>query len=291
MGKKKRDHTVLSQFCYYCDREYEHKETLLEHQRVRHFSCLKWPKKFSTAGSMSTHMLSVHRETLARVPNAKLGRDSLGISIYGMEGVPAILIQEKMIAKLKKKSQQLQEDIQKKTNLSQLLNPKYIKELKETNEFARKFSSYTTHMEAAAGIKYYTEQPQQEYDQRYLAPEEEESKGKIEEKRDAKYQRKLEEEKAALPIIMKEEMKNMKLREQAPEEPSIVKPALNLNISQQQKETKKGKQEIMTFVSKLSPEEKRAKMETYRYDEKKIVSKLKNLQMSIADKLNAFKKK
>lgn len=69
-------------------------------------------------------MMSVHRETLARVPNAKVGRDSLEISIYGMEGVPAIVIQEKMISKLKKKRQILQDEIQSKMNLNQKLNPK-----------------------------------------------------------------------------------------------------------------------------------------------------------------------
>lgn len=63
-------------------------------------------------------------------------------------------------------------------------------------------------------------------------------------------------------------------------------------LSSQQKDSKakKSKQEIMVFVSALSPEEKRAKMEKYRYDEKKITSKLKDLKMSIQDRLNAFKK-
>jgi hypothetical protein len=238
---------------------------------------------------MSTHMLSVHRETLARVPNAKVGRDNLDISIYGMEGVPSIVIQEKMISRLKKKIHKLQQHIQKTTNLKEKLDPKYIKEMKEANEFFRIFNNYTTNMEAAAGLKYFTEQPQaQDYDQSMHPPQMEANKGPDGRKRDSKFQSKLDEEKSNLPIIMKEEMKQAVVHQAHLE--NVVKPALNLNISKTQKDSskKKGKQEIMTFVSKLSPEEKRGQMEKYRYDEKKIKSKLKNLQMSIADKLKAF---
>lgn len=294
----------MNQFCYYCDKEYDHQDTLMEHQRDRHFSCLKCPKKFSTANSMSTHMLSVHRETLARVPNAKVGRDNLDVNIYGMEGVPTSIIQEKLISKLKKKRQQLQEDMQKNMNLNQKLNPKNIKELKESNEFFDIFKAYTTNMEAAAGIKYYTEQqPAQSYSQMYPPPPGEEEKGKLEAKRDSKFQSKLEEEgKSALPMIMKEEMKEKHMWELY-EEPAMPRtnlninkrvegqtalPTPNLNVAQP-KDKKKGKQEIMTFVSKLSPEEKQAKMDKYRYDEKKIMSKLANLKMNIADRLNALK--
>lgn len=237
-------------------------------------------------------MLSVHRETLARVPNAKVGRDNLDISIYGMEGVPSIVIQEKMISKLKKKIHKLQMDVQKTTNLKEKLDPKYIKEMKDANDFFRVFNKYTTNMEAAAGLKYFTDQSQiPKYDQgMHPPPQTEENKGHDGKKRDSKFQAKLDEEKANLPLIMKEEMKQAVVQQSYQE--STVKPALNLNISKTQKDSskKKGKQEIMTFVSKISPEEKRGQMEKYRYDEKKIKSKLKNLQMSIADKLKAFSK-
>lgn len=288
MGKKKRDHNTLNHFCYYCDKEYEHKDTLLEHQKDRHFSCLKCPKKFSTAGSMSVHMMSVHREPLARVPNAKVGRDSLEISIYGMEGVPTIVIQEKMISKLKRKRQLLQDDIQKRLNLTHNLNPKNIKELKISNDFCRIFKNYTTNMESLAGIRYYAEQPAEAYEQRFPPPPEED-KSKLEQRRESKFKRKEEEEPEMLHNIMKEEMKQM-YKEQVAEETNVQIPVLNLNIQKQKESKKKGKQEVMTFVSKLSPEEKIAKMDKYKYDEKKIKSRLKDLKMNIEDRLNAFLK-
>lgn len=224
MGKKKRDHNVVTFFCYYCDKEYDFKDTLLEHQRDRHFSCLKCPKKFSTAGSMATHMNSVHRETLARVPNAKIGRDNLDISIYGMENVPTAVIQEKMIQKLKKKRQILQDEIQKKMNLNQKLHPKNIQEMKESNDFFDLYKKYTLNMETAAGIRYMMNQPQHDQmaQQYYQEPPPEEEKHKLEDKRESKWQQKVEEEKSAINFIMKDEMKR-------PEEPIQVKPSLNIN--------------------------------------------------------------
>lgn len=244
---------------------------------------------------MSTHMMSVHRETLARVPNAKVGRDSLEISIYGMEGVPAIVIQEKMISKLKKRRQILQDEIQSKMNLNQKLNPKNIKDLKDSNEFFQIFQKYTSDMETLAGIKYYyVEQPSESLENKYIPPPPpEEDKVENERKRDSKFKaKKLEEEKSAAPMIMKDEMKQIKHKEHYHEEEQAPKPVINLNISQKQKDVKKkDKQEIMMYVNKISPEEKIAKMDKYKYDEKKIMSRLKNLQMNIADRLNAFKTK
>jgi len=294
MGRRTRDQNVLNQFCYYCDKEYEHKDTLLEHQKNRHFSCLRCQKKFSTAVSVSTHMLSVHRETLAKVPNAKIGRDNIDTSIYGMEGVPAIIIQEKMIAKLKKKRQKLQEDIQKKTNLSSKLDPKNVKELKESNGFFEVFKNYTGRIEAAAGLRQYTEQPKT-FEPNFPPPPPpgEDHKQETEKKRESKFSSKYEEEKAGLPLIMKEEMKNMVMKEQ--HEQTSIQPSINLNLpkvpSKDSSKKKKAKQEIMIFVSKLSAEEKRAQMEKYKYDEKKITKELSNLKLSIQDKLAAIQSK
>jgi hypothetical protein len=300
MGRRKRDDNTLNQFCYYCDKEYDHKDTLLEHQKDRHFACTKCRKKFSTAGSMATHMLSVHRETLGKVPNAKVGRDSLDISIFGMEGVPASIIQDKMIAKIKKKHQMLEEEIQKKVDLNNMLNPTSIQEMKNNNPFFDTFKEYTSKMEVNAGVHYLTSQPNYPHQYPHFStipeiPEIEESKRKIEEKRESKFQAKKAEEEP-LPFIMKEEMREQKKKEiQEMEEKTRVTNlniAESLNIAQKNKKSKsKDKQDVFVFVSKMSPEEKRAKMAKYRYDEKKITSELKNLQMSIQEKLNEIAKK
>lgn len=237
--------------------------------------------------SVSTHMLSVHRETLAKVPNAKVGRDHIETSIYGMEGVPAIIIQEKMIAKLKKKRQRIQEDIQKNNSLSEKLNPTFVKELKESNEFFEIFKNYTARIEASAGMRQFTEQPSQ-FDSAFPPPPPVEEQ-KNERKRDSKFSTKVEEGKSSFPMIMKDEMKNMVMKEKAKE--PVITPALNLNISKQKEMKKKNKQEIMTLVSKISPEEKRAQMDKYKYDEKKITKELGNLKLSIAEKLAMMKSK
>lgn len=114
MGKKRRGVTVLQPFCYYCDKEFDNANILLQHQKNRHFACNRCNRKFSTAASMSTHMLQVHNETvgkyyytrnltLFRVPNAKAGRDQVDINVYGMEGVPGEVIEERLNMKMLKK--------------------------------------------------------------------------------------------------------------------------------------------------------------------------------------------
>ncbi|DAZ95114.1 TPA: hypothetical protein N0F65_009745 [Lagenidium giganteum] len=93
MGKKKRkdDGAVAPKrniFCYYCDRVFDDEKVLIQHQKARHFKCHVCHKKLSTAGGMVVHIMQVHKETLTAVPNAKEGRESVDIEIYGMEGVP-----------------------------------------------------------------------------------------------------------------------------------------------------------------------------------------------------------
>ncbi|KAF1333785.1 hypothetical protein FI667_g2626, partial [Globisporangium splendens] len=75
-------------FCYYCDRTFEDEKVLILHQKARHFKCHVCHKKLSTAGGMAVHVLQVHKETISTVPNAKPGRETVDIEIYGMEGVP-----------------------------------------------------------------------------------------------------------------------------------------------------------------------------------------------------------
>ncbi|KAF3779449.1 SUPPRESSOR OF FRI 4 protein [Nymphaea thermarum] len=87
MGKKKK--RVEKVWCYYCDREFEDEKILVQHQKARHFKCHVCHKKLSTAGGMAIHVLQVHKETVTKVPNAKPGRESTEIEIYGMQGIPA----------------------------------------------------------------------------------------------------------------------------------------------------------------------------------------------------------
>ncbi len=58
-------------------------------------------------------MLQVHNETIDKVPNAKAGRDAVDINIYGMEGVKAEVIEERLNMKLTKKRVKLEKELQR----------------------------------------------------------------------------------------------------------------------------------------------------------------------------------
>ena len=107
MGRKKGHIVTLKPFCYYCDKEFNNELILHQHQKARHFNCVKCRKRFSTAPALDTHEIQVHRSSLKRVPNAKAGRDSFDISIYGMDGVPIELINYKLAEKVEQKKRKL----------------------------------------------------------------------------------------------------------------------------------------------------------------------------------------
>ena len=107
MGRKKGHIVNLKPFCYYCDKEFNNELILHQHQKARHFNCVKCRKRFSTAPALDTHEIQVHRSSLKLVPNAKAGRDSFEISIYGMDGVPIELINYKLAEKIEQKKRKL----------------------------------------------------------------------------------------------------------------------------------------------------------------------------------------
>ena len=110
MGRKNKCKVkFLKPFCYYCDRDFDDEFVLHQHQKARHFSCHACHKKFSTAASMATHVLQVHKEQVSKVPNAKAGRDAIELDIFGMEGVPAMLIEQRALGMPTKRAK-LEED-------------------------------------------------------------------------------------------------------------------------------------------------------------------------------------
>ena len=66
MGRKKQHNIEFKPFCYYCDKEFDDINILHQHQKIRHFSCPYCSKKFSTAYSMCTHALQVHKESITK---------------------------------------------------------------------------------------------------------------------------------------------------------------------------------------------------------------------------------
>ena len=137
MGRKKGHIVTLKPFCYYCDKEFNNELILHQHQKARHFNCVKCRKRFSTAPALDTHEIQVHRSSLKRVPNAKAGRDSFDISIYGMDGVPIELINYKLAEKVEQKKRKLIKEnkmignIEEKNNGIKNLNYLDMKEQKD----------------------------------------------------------------------------------------------------------------------------------------------------------------
>uniref|UniRef100_A0AAV1T6C5 C2H2-type domain-containing protein n=1 Tax=Peronospora matthiolae TaxID=2874970 RepID=A0AAV1T6C5_9STRA len=95
MGKKKRredsaggDAPQRRIYCYYCERNFDDEKVLILHQKARHFKCPTCYKKLSTISGMSIHIQQVHKESLKSIPNAKPGKESVDVEVYGMEGIP-----------------------------------------------------------------------------------------------------------------------------------------------------------------------------------------------------------
>ena len=72
--------------------QFDDEVTLIQHQKAKHFQCAFCYKKMTTVGALAIHALQVHKEALRKVPNAREGRDSIDVQVYGMEGVPDDLL-------------------------------------------------------------------------------------------------------------------------------------------------------------------------------------------------------
>lgn len=110
MGKKKRFIVGVKPFCYYCDKEFNNDNILHYHQRARHFSCYKCKDRFSSALAVKTHILQIHKEDLKTVPNSITGRENFDLQIFGMDGVPLVVIENKLREKIKNKRKKLAKD-------------------------------------------------------------------------------------------------------------------------------------------------------------------------------------
>ncbi|KAF2013978.1 hypothetical protein BU24DRAFT_395110 [Aaosphaeria arxii CBS 175.79] len=99
MTKKRKRYPDLNQklerpWCYYCERDFDDLKILISHQKAKHFKCERCGRRLNTAGGLSVHMNQVHKENLTQVENAIPGRSGLDIEIFGMEGVPAEVIDQ-----------------------------------------------------------------------------------------------------------------------------------------------------------------------------------------------------
>ena len=58
-------------------------------------------------------MNQVHVSVLQKVPNAMAKRDKVDLNVYGMEGVPAEVIEDRLRRKVKKKMIYLEKELKK----------------------------------------------------------------------------------------------------------------------------------------------------------------------------------
>lgn len=69
-------------------------------------------------------MNQVHTATLLKVPNAMAKRDKVELNVYGMEGVPQEVIEEKLAWKYKKKRIALERELRELYKIT-LDDPKF----------------------------------------------------------------------------------------------------------------------------------------------------------------------
>ncbi|KAF7541561.1 hypothetical protein G7Z17_g11917 [Cylindrodendrum hubeiense] len=99
MGKKRRGHPDVEDilgrpWCYYCERDFEDLKLLISHQKAKHFKCDRCGRRLNTAGGLSVHLNQVHKENLSQVENALPNRQGLEVEIFGMEGIPAEILDQ-----------------------------------------------------------------------------------------------------------------------------------------------------------------------------------------------------
>ncbi|MCP9265432.1 hypothetical protein DINM_020729 [Dirofilaria immitis] len=72
----------------YGSKEKARRETLVLHQKAKHFKCHICHKKLFTGPGLAIHCMQVHKETIDKIPAALPGKDSVEVEVYGMEGIP-----------------------------------------------------------------------------------------------------------------------------------------------------------------------------------------------------------
>lgn len=65
MGKKKKKEE-FKPWCYYCDRVFADEQTLVTHQKAKHFRCSECGRKLSTAQGLAVHSYQVHKISIRR---------------------------------------------------------------------------------------------------------------------------------------------------------------------------------------------------------------------------------
>ncbi|EDQ85549.1 uncharacterized protein MONBRDRAFT_38851 [Monosiga brevicollis MX1] len=114
MGRKKRkskaDEPINVIWCYYCEREFDNEEVLIQHQKAKHFKCHLCSRKLYTASGLVVHCMQVHKEDVKEVPNSLPGREDPELEVFGIAGIPAQLQQQKNAERLAKRAKESAEE-------------------------------------------------------------------------------------------------------------------------------------------------------------------------------------
>jgi hypothetical protein len=70
MGKKKKKEEIKP-WCYYCDRIFADEQTLVTHQKAKHFKCGECGRKLNTAQGLAVHSYQVHKVSVKRCAPAR----------------------------------------------------------------------------------------------------------------------------------------------------------------------------------------------------------------------------
>jgi len=94
MGRKKKKPVAERVFCWYCNRDFADEDTLVQHQRAKHFRCPECNKQLNSAPGVAVHGRQVHKIEVSEVPDSLPGREDITLTIFGMAGVPEDAIAE-----------------------------------------------------------------------------------------------------------------------------------------------------------------------------------------------------
>lgn len=78
----------------YCNRDFADEDTLVQHQRAKHFRCPECNKQLNSAPGVAVHGRQVHKIEVSEVPDSLPGREDITLTIFGMAGVPEDAIAE-----------------------------------------------------------------------------------------------------------------------------------------------------------------------------------------------------
>lgn len=77
---------IARPWCYYCERDFDDQQVLIQHQKAKHFKCDHCNRRLNTAGGLQVHLQRLHKATLTHIDNAMESRQDVEPEAFGMMG-------------------------------------------------------------------------------------------------------------------------------------------------------------------------------------------------------------